>query len=305
VSDTAVFVGPSLDPATVRRCLPEVRVEPPAARGDVARLRAQGVGRFLLIDGAFGHRLAVSPRELVGALDAGCRVIGAASLGAIRAAECRPAGMEGIGAIQLLYRWRVISCDDEVAVAVEPDRQHRACSVALINVRFAVLAALRRAWISRPEADAVLAAAKRRYFAERTWRAIFAGAGVEPDERLRRLCEETDVKRRDAELAVARLAGERWRSAAVPRGAAEAQSARRYHGHDPLFGHTREQLEPVLWRWLRDSGRLTDPRTTPGATWDALAAENELEHELIRWYAAHRLGNPQGPNYTACEGVCT
>jgi hypothetical protein len=43
-----------------------------------------------------------------------------------------------------------------------------------------------------------------------------------------------------------------------------------------------------LWRWLRDHGRRPELVSTPGATWDALEAEHELEHELIRWYAAHR-----------------
>jgi hypothetical protein len=287
VSAPVVFVGPSLEAGAVRRAAPGARVEPPAARGDLSRLRAEGASTFLLIDGTFAHRLAVSPREVVDALAAGCRVIGAASLGAIRAAECHPAGMEGVGAIQLLYRWRVISSDDEVAVATEPDRGHRASSVALINVRFAVLAALRRGWLDRNEAAAVLTAARGLYFSERRWPAIFAGAGLSPGQPLRELCERVDVKRRDAELAVARLALEKPGEIPPPAPATAAEH-RRYPGPDPLFGHTREELEPKLWDWMVVSGRVRR-HETPAGNWDALAAEHELEPELMRWYAAQRV----------------
>ena len=54
------------------------------------------------------------PSEVVAALRDGARVLGAASMGAIRAAECWPAGMQGVGAVYSLYRLGVISDDDEV-----------------------------------------------------------------------------------------------------------------------------------------------------------------------------------------------
>jgi hypothetical protein len=285
VTRTAVFVGPSLDSESVRRELPDALVEPPAARGDIARLRAEGVSTFLLIDGVFAHRLAVSPREIVDALAAGCRVLGAASLGAIRAAECRPAGMEGVGAVQLLYRWRVLTGDDEVAVATEPDRDYRASSVALVSVRFAVLAALRARLVDRDCARDIVGAAKRLYFSQRQWPAILAAAGVRAAPALIQVCEQTDVKRRDAELAVARLGGF---APVAPRTVPSFEPARRYRGHDPMFGFGREELEPMLWRWLRDSGRRAHLRSTPSATWDVLAQERELEPELMRWYAHQR-----------------
>ena len=287
----AVFVGPSLERDAVLAAVPGARVEPPAARGDIERLKGEGVSTFLLIDGAFAHRLAVSPREIIDALGDGCRVLGAASMGAIRAAECRPAGMQGVGAIQLLYRWRVLSSDDEVAVVTHPDRGYKAASVALINVRFAVLAAMRRGWLGRGGAMAVLASAKRLYFSDRQWPAIFAGAGLKPDRRLRELCEGTDWKRRDAALAVARLAA--LPPLTGPPTALPARARARYRGHDPLLGHTRVQLEPILWRWMRESGRLDRyglPATASASeAWDALEAEHEVERELMRWYARERV----------------
>jgi hypothetical protein len=164
--------------------------------------------------------------------------------------------------------------------------------VALIEVRFAVLSALQREWLDRARASAILAAARQLYFSERQWPAIFQHAGVRPGAELRELCERTAIKRRDAELAVRRLAEAPVTAAPPTAAAAEIHLQRRYPGHDPLLGHTREELEPVLWEWLHTTGRARRyPQlvSTPAATWNALAAARELEHELMRWYAVQRV----------------
>jgi len=299
----AVFTGPSLEPARVTAALPGARVLPPAGRGDLAAAHGEGARTLLLIDGAFAHRRAVSPGEIVAAMRAGARVVGAASLGAVRAAECHPAGMEGIGAVAALYRHGVIRDDDEVAVAVEPERGHRAASVALINVRFAVLAALRRGLLARASAAAVLGAARALHFSERTWPAIFAAAGIAPGHELLERCRATDVKRRDAELAVARLADASGDGgpAARPAGSSAAPAApgARYGGHDPLLGATRQALAPGLARWLEGSGRhrlyagLLDG-AAPEAVWARLERDRELASELMRWYAVHTAAALEG-----------
>jgi hypothetical protein len=310
VSGLAVFSGPSLSHAHVAAALPWARTEPPACRGDVARLLDEGVDTFLLIDGAFAHSLAVSPGELVAALGAGARVLGASSLGAIRAAECAPAGMEGVGAVAWLYRHGVLRDDDEVAVAVEPEHGYRAASVALINVRFTVLAALRRGLIDRRGAEAVLSVAKGMHFSERGWPAMLATAGV-VDEPLLALAEATDVKRRDAELAVRGLAdpSPRHRMPAAAVGLrARVVPAARYAGHDPWLGRPPAELAPALAGWLTGSGgyRAYDglgPHDPPEEMWGRLDRERELGPELMRWYAVERLaaerpsvdGPPLGP----------
>jgi hypothetical protein len=203
---TVVFTGPSLTRAEAAARLPGARVEPPIARGDIFRLAAEGCSTFLIIDGLFAHRLAVAPGELVDALAAGARVIGAASLGAIRASECRPAGMVGCGAVYRWYCLGVLRDDDEVAVATDPDQGHAAVSVALIDVRYALLTALRARLLDLGRAGALLAAARGTHFAQRNWREIFAAAGVPMNAGLQTLCAATDVKGRDARAAVAWMA---------------------------------------------------------------------------------------------------
>ena len=55
-------------------------------------------------------------KELLLALSQGVHVVGGASMGALRAAELYPFGMEGVGEIFEWFRDGVIEADDEVAV---------------------------------------------------------------------------------------------------------------------------------------------------------------------------------------------
>jgi hypothetical protein len=285
-----VFTGPSLDAEAVSAALPEALVAPPACRGDVDQALAQGATGILLIDGGFAHRLAVPPSELVRALRAGVAVVGAASLGAIRAAECHPAGMGGVGAVQRLYRLRVLTDDDEVAVATEPDRGFRASSVALINIRFALLSALRGGLLDRAGAAATLAAAKRLHFSERLWDPILDAAGVGDSGALRALCHATDIKRRDAERAVAALAGSaQTRRALAPIAADSPGSAT---PHADLRPSAAVVAPAELSRWLAGSGRYrrywTEPPVDPDRACSDLRARGQLDHELMRWQAVRR-----------------
>ena len=198
-----VFTGPSLDAVSVRAAVPRAQVQAPACRGDIDRVVAQGATTILLIDGGFGHRFAVAPSEIVRALRAGVHVIGAASLGAIRAAECYPAGMRGVGAIQRLYRLRVFADDDEVAVATEPERGFRASSVALVNVRFAVLAALRAGVVRRGQGGGNAGSGSATALQRASVGPVLEAAGLDDHAALRDLCLATDIKRRDAQRAVA------------------------------------------------------------------------------------------------------
>lgn len=288
-----VFTGPSLEAAAVRAALPEARVAPPACRGDVDRALADGASRILLIDGGFAHRLAVAPSEIVRALRAGASVHGAASLGALRVAECHPAGMQGLGAVARLYRLGVLRDDDEVAVATEPERGFRASSVALVNIRFAALAALREGLLNRAGAEALLTVAKRLHFSERLWDPMLAAAGLAGQAALRDLCLATDVKRRDAQRAVAWVAANPLHAPPARRPSAAP---------DPRPAPAPSAAPDELLGWLRASGRYrrywARPPGDPGMVWTALAHHNELELELMRWQAVKRgvllAGAPAG-----------
>jgi hypothetical protein len=151
-----VFVGPTLSAAQTRAVLPGAQVLGPAARGDVYRAAKAGAARIVLIDGYFDQKLPVWHKELLWALTRGATVYGAASMGALRAAELHRFGMIGVGRIFDWYVSGVIEADDEVAIAHEPpERAYRAVSEALVNLRATFLAAEARGVI-HPETRARL-----------------------------------------------------------------------------------------------------------------------------------------------------
>jgi hypothetical protein len=202
VRSLCVFAGPSLPPADriARRGL---AYAPPAARGDVAAAS----GRFdaiLLIDGVFHHALAPSPREVVDACER-VRMLGASSMGALRAAECAPYGMLGLGAIAGWYASERIDGDDEVAVAMHP-RTHVALSVPSVNVRYVAWLARRRHILSRAEARAWTERARTQiFYADRTWESALSYAPAAHRIALAAIADaEGDLKRWDARFALRR-----------------------------------------------------------------------------------------------------
>lgn len=94
---------------------------------------------LVLLDGYYYTVPSVTHKELLYALDAGVRVIGAASLGALRAVELAPFGMEGTGRVFEAYRSGVLDGDDEVALLhAAAEHGYRPTTVALVEVRFAL-----------------------------------------------------------------------------------------------------------------------------------------------------------------------
>ena len=68
-----------------------------ARKGDIYRVIVSGVKTIILIDGVFHSTPSVWQRELLQAMEEGIRVLGASSMGALRAAELHPFSMIGYG----------------------------------------------------------------------------------------------------------------------------------------------------------------------------------------------------------------
>lgn len=203
-----VYLGPSLPRAEAERLL-AADYRPPVRRGD---LPASCSGRtVVIIDGEFGQNLSVSPKEILRLLDQGTRVIGASSMGALRAAELRPFGMEGCGWVFEAYDSGRIIRDDEVALTYSPvDLQP--LTVPLVNVRYWVESLQALGLLDAPTARRMLRRVEQKFFAERTPGSIqgmleeVAGAA-----RFQSLLSATggaitDIKAADARLALTRAA---------------------------------------------------------------------------------------------------
>jgi TfuA protein len=165
-----VYLGPSL-PKTDALNILEAEYLPPAKRGDIPLAVREGAKIICLIDGVFFQDCATGHREILSALRRGVRVIGASSMGALRASELDTLGMEGIGEIYRLYKEGEITSDDEVALIFDPESYH-ALSVPLVNVRYVLMMAEKEGVITPEEGELIFARARSLYFPERTWERI-------------------------------------------------------------------------------------------------------------------------------------
>jgi hypothetical protein len=94
----------------------------PAKQGDILRAVMEERPRMIvLIDGTFNQTLAVWHKELVYALLMRVICVGAASMGALRAADLHRYGMIGIGEIFARYRDGHTEDEAEVMVTFDPE----------------------------------------------------------------------------------------------------------------------------------------------------------------------------------------
>ncbi|MFN9548176.1 MAG: TfuA-like protein [Cyanobacteriota bacterium] len=173
-----VFVGPSLPEREVRSLHPEVVIQPPVRQGDIVSvLRAYRPSAIGIIDGVFLNVLSVWHKELLLALDEGVALYGAASMGALRAAECAPFGMVGLGRIYARFADGTLSRDDEVAVAhATAEFGHRSLSEPLVNLRFNLEDAVTAGVIDADLAAALIDEAAAVYFPDRCWPRLLASS---------------------------------------------------------------------------------------------------------------------------------
>jgi len=213
---TLVFVGPTLAADEVHARLPGAEVLGPAAVGDVLRsARRRGIARIAIIDGYFERMAAVWHKEVLVALAKGIQVWGAASMGALRAAELAPFGMRGVGTIYRDYARGVLVADDEVAVAHAPaEYGYRATSDALVNLRYGLAQAVRGHVITDAARVQLVALAQGRFYRDRSWSQLVSdgrAAGIAVDGLAS--WRKPDRKADDARLLLRRLRSDRSRGA--------------------------------------------------------------------------------------------
>jgi hypothetical protein len=211
-----VFAGSSLDLVT-EGARARAILHPPVRHGDLTRLAADHrPGIVLIVDGIFGFEMAVTPMEIRQAIEAGWRVFGAASMGAMRAAELWPQGMIGIGDIYTLFRTGGLTSDADVAVLFGGDALEE-ITISMVQVRFLIQYLRHFHALSGLDARHMHAMARNIYWAERdeaalsrSWRA--GGVGETNIARFRALLRDPRLhpKKRDAAHAVASLLADQW-----------------------------------------------------------------------------------------------
>lgn len=191
--NTVVFVGPSLA-GEVYVNLENLTFRPPAQQGDLIGAAYEGAERIVLIDGYFGQHLSVWHKEILEALNRGVSVIGAASMGALRALECEAYGMQGHGRVFAMYKRGLIANDDEVALS-HAGEEHgwRNLSLPLVNVRMTLARMVAEKVITSGGAEETMEHAAAVFYADRTWTSF---SGRRDADRMKEFY--VDVKRADA-----------------------------------------------------------------------------------------------------------
>lgn len=178
---SVVFAGPSLHGVT----RPEGLVfAPPAAQGDLIAAAKAGATHIGLIDGYFGATASVWHKEILYTLANGCQVFGAASMGALRAAECHSFGMKPIGAIAEAYITGQLTDDADVALLHGPaEFDYPPFTEPMVDVRPTIAALETLGHISAVEAQHLLDAAQNLHFSDRTVDALLEASLFSPIRR--------------------------------------------------------------------------------------------------------------------------
>jgi hypothetical protein len=126
---------------------------------------------IVILDGEFGQTRSVSPKEIIAILNRGKTVIGASSMGALRASELDRTGMIGLGWVYDHFRRSTVRRDDDVALVFSPI-DFRALTVPMIDVEHWLDLALTAELIGARDKARLLRTARNIFFADRTMEAL-------------------------------------------------------------------------------------------------------------------------------------
>ncbi|WP_116200012.1 TfuA-like protein [Amycolatopsis circi] len=212
-----LFVGPSLPDAAELARGSDIEVLPPVAAGDLPRLSVAAGDAVGIVDGYFHQVGTVRHKEILALLGEGVRVLGAASMGALRAAELDVFGMEGIGRIYADYRDGRLEADDEVTLLHStPEEDYRPLSEPLVCMRATFSQAVAAGVCDSETAACLVAVLACWPFGRRSYDGLAAAgreAGIDPKlaREIGQYCvaHRLDPKRSDAILLLDALRHER------------------------------------------------------------------------------------------------
>ncbi len=229
---------------------------------------------IVIIDGVFNNVASVWHQEILWALSQGIGVFGAASMGALRAAELRSVGMRGVGIIAQAYcngRFPGFSDpfdgDDEVAILHGPaELGWRQITIALADLRWSLYCEVRRGVLSAVAAQQTVNMLKPMCFAARTRetvQSVLAQTAPRAVSLVDALLQGQTLKQQDARKAFKFM---------QRKGGSVRLDDARFH-------------ETANWRAFRAQADGEEGRPAVDGTWDALA---ELRMQPATWRRVRR-----------------
>jgi hypothetical protein len=273
-----LFIGPTLAPHDAD-AIADVVCLPPVRQGDVHRavtlLEPRAIG---IVDGYFQSVPSVWHKEILWAIDRGVHVFGAASMGALRAAELHSYGMHGVGVVFEAYRDGRLQAggdepfedDDEVAVVHGPaEAGYPPISEAMVNIRCTLAAAQAQGILSPATRERLARLAKGRFFPERNYEALLQDArtdGIDAQElgRFGSWLPQGRVNQKRVDALAMLESMQRFLATNPPPGRA------RFHFEATTLWHRGIELaQPSRWHDAGD-GALLDELRLRGAPYDTL-----------------------------------
>jgi hypothetical protein len=167
-----IFAGPSLPPS-IAPLFPALEWRPPLSQGDLFRAAVARPALIGVVDAYFERIATVWHKEILWAMAQGIHVYGAASIGALRAAELTAFGMQGVGVIFQHYHTSALIDDDDVALQHGPaELDYVQLTEAMVNVRATIDRACQLGIIGSELAADLVGISKSLFYKERTYPTI-------------------------------------------------------------------------------------------------------------------------------------
>ncbi|MCS3742731.1 TfuA-like protein [Rhizobium sp. BK661] len=205
-----IFAGPSFgaDIDRLRAENPSVVFRGPAARGDILQAVQDGAKAIGIVDGFFGEVPSVWHKEILYALQHNVIVVGGASMGALRAAECADFGMVGIGSIYHDYESGTLVDDEAVALVHAPaELGWLPLSIPWVDFEPTITRLYRNGALSLAEQKMLFLAGRSLHFSERTYPKAVEGCNFSTEGRAKEILRairagKVERKRKDADLVL-------------------------------------------------------------------------------------------------------
>lgn len=186
----------------------EVIYKRPIKRGDLGHDIKENPDIIGIIDGVFHQNSSVGHKEILNVINKGITVVGASSMGALRASELDTLGMTGIGYVYEQYATGKVASDDDVAVMLDNETLE-ALSEPLINMEYVFENAVSENIITENQKDELIKIAKSTFYPKRNYSQTLNSSSLD-DETKSKLIDfirrSVDIKKEDAKELITYIA---------------------------------------------------------------------------------------------------
>lgn len=186
----------------------EVIYKRPIKRGDLGHDMKENPDIIGIIDGVFHQNSSVGHKEILNVINNGVTVVGASSMGALRASELDSLGMKGIGYVYEQYATGKVTSDDDVAVMLDSETLE-ALSEPLINMDYVFTNAVSESIITPDQKDELIKIAKSTFYPKRNYSQTLSSSNLDDKTKsnlINFIRISADIKKEDAKELIKYIA---------------------------------------------------------------------------------------------------